>query len=117
MFTTKFGAKLAEGIAGQWAAQKLDPAVFFWAGWLLWRHGKWQFVGKWCNWLKAMDNTSAPIALAMSGLLLLAVSSAAAQWLPTTVTRLAEVIRMRNDEMEEGGGWSGDCFELGMRSR
>ncbi len=87
MFTAKFSAKLAEGLAGQWAAQKLGPALVFWAGGLLAWHGKWQAIE---NWLKGINNTPTYIALTMGGILLVAVSGAAAQWLQTTIIRWAE---------------------------
>jgi len=86
---TKFWDKVAEGLAGRWAAQALGPALVFWGGGVLaWacRNG-WQRL---LCWLAAVDNTAAYIALAVGGLLLLAVSSAAATWLQLTVLRLAE---------------------------
>jgi len=87
MFTTKFGEKLAEGLAGQWAAQKLAPALVFWVGGLLAWHGGLRPLGE---WIKGIDNTPVYIALAIGGLLLVTVSGAAAQWLQTSVIRLAE---------------------------
>lgn len=87
MFATKFGEKLAEGLAGQWAAQKLGPVLVFWAGGLLAWQGGWQPVGK---WIKEINNTPVYIALAVGGLLLVSVSGAAARWLQTAVIRWAE---------------------------
>lgn len=87
MFATKFGEKLAEGLAGQLAAQKIGPALVFWAGGLLVWHGDWKSIE---IWLKGINNTPAYIALAMGGLLLASVSGAASQWLQTPVIRWAE---------------------------
>lgn len=86
---TKFWDKLAEGLAGQWTAQVLGPALAFWGGGLLawvWRYG-WSplFDG-----LVALNNPAAYLALAMGGLMLLAASSAAVTWLQLSVLRLAE---------------------------
>lgn len=61
--------------------------MVFWARRLLAWHRDWQSIE---NWLNSIDNTPEYIALAMGGLLLAAVSSTAAQWLQTTVIRLAE---------------------------
>ncbi len=86
---TKFWDKLAEGLAGQWTAQVLGPALAFWGGGLLawaWRHG-WQPL---FNWLAALNNTAAYIALAVGGLMLLAASAAVMSWLQLSVLRLAE---------------------------
>lgn len=86
---TKFWDKLAEGLAGQWTAQALGPALAFWGGGLLawaWCYG-WQPL---FNWLVALNNTAAYIALAVGGLMLLAASSAAVTWLQLSVLRLAE---------------------------
>jgi hypothetical protein len=86
---TKFWDKLAEGLAGQWTAQALGPALAFWGGGLLawaWRYG-WQPL---LDWLVALNNTAAYIALAVGGLVLLAASSAAMTWLQLTALRLAE---------------------------
>lgn len=95
----KFWDKLAEGLAGQWTAQALGPALAFWGGGLLawaWRYG-WQAL---IDWLGALNNTAAYMALAVGGLVLLAASSAAATWLQPTVLRLAE------------GYWPGPCRRL-----
>jgi len=86
---TKFWDKLAEGLAGQWTAQALGPALAFWGGGLLawaWRYS-WQPL---VDWLVALDNTAAYVALAVGGLVLLAASAAAATWLQLAVLRLAE---------------------------
>jgi hypothetical protein len=86
---TKFWDKLAEGLAGQWTAQALGPALAFWGGGLLawaWHYG-WQPL---IDWLVAFNNTAAYVALAVGGLVLLAASSSAATWLQLAVLRLAE---------------------------
>jgi len=86
---TKFWDRLAEGLAGKWTAQALGPALAFWGGGLLawaWRYG-WQAL---MDGLEALDNTAAYVALAVGGLLLLAASAAAVEWLQPTVLRLAE---------------------------
>jgi hypothetical protein len=86
---TKFWDKLAEGLAGQWTAQAMGPALAFWGGGLLawaWHYG-WQPL---IDWLMALNNTAAYVALAVGGLVLLAASSAAMTWLQLTVLRLAE---------------------------
>ncbi|RLC20857.1 MAG: hypothetical protein DRI57_03775 [Deltaproteobacteria bacterium] len=89
MFKAKFGAKLAEGLAGQWAAQQLSPALVFWAGgiiaWL--SHNKWK-LPEIC--LQNIDNSLVYIVLAMGGILLIAISGTVMQWLQTPVIRLAE---------------------------
>jgi hypothetical protein len=86
---TKFWDKLAEGLAGQWTAQKLGLALAFWGGGLLawaWRYG-WQPL---VDWLVALDSLAAYVALAVGGLLLLTASSAGATWLQLTILRLVE---------------------------
>ncbi len=89
MFTKKFGEKLAEGLATKWAAQKLGPALVFWAGGgcFLALHWEWQSIEK---WLVSINKTPIYIALAMGGLLLVVVSGTAAEWLQTTVIRWSE---------------------------
>jgi hypothetical protein len=86
---TKFWDKLVEGLAGQWTAQKLGPALVFWGGGLLawaWRYG-WQPL---VDWLVALDSLAAYVALAVGGLLLLTASSAGVTWLQLTILRLVE---------------------------
>ena len=87
MFSKKFGEKLAEGLAAQWAAQKLGPALVFWAGGLLAWHGSWQSIEK---WLQGINNTATYVALAAGGLLLAAVSGTAVQWLQPKAIRWLE---------------------------
>ncbi|OQY54875.1 MAG: hypothetical protein B6245_20650 [Desulfobacteraceae bacterium 4572_88] len=43
MFMNKFSEKLAEGLAGQWAAQTLGPAFVFWAGGVM----AWTYQNGW----------------------------------------------------------------------
>jgi hypothetical protein len=86
---TNFWDELAKGLAGQWTAQKLGPALAFWGGGLLawaWRFGWAPLI----NWLVGLNNIAAYVALAVAGLVLLTASSAAASWLQLPVLRLAE---------------------------
>jgi hypothetical protein len=74
---TNFWDELAKGLAGQWTAQKLGPALAFWGGGLLawaWRFGWAPLI----NWLVGLNNIAAYVALAVAGLVLLTASSAAA---------------------------------------
>ena len=60
---TKFWDELAKGLAGQWTAQKLGPALAFWGGGLLawaWRFG-WKPL---IDWLVALNSLAAYVALA-----------------------------------------------------
>ena len=85
----KFWDKLGDGLAEQWSAQRLGPALAFWGGGLLawsWRYG-WQPL---IHWLVALDSLAAYVALIVGALLLLTASSAAITWLQLPVLRLAE---------------------------
>ena len=89
MFKAKFGAKLAEGLAGQWTAQQLSLPLVFWAGgivaWLY--HNNWTFPK---IWSEIVSSTPGCVALAVGGILLIAISGTVMQWLQTPVIRLAE---------------------------
>lgn len=86
---TKFWEKLAEGIAGQWTAQALAPALVFWGGGLV----AWASRFGWdrlTEWVESIDSTPIYIALSVGGLVLLAASTALVEWLQLTALRLAE---------------------------
>lgn len=89
MFMSKFSEKLAEGLAGQWTAQTFGPAFVFWAGGVM----AWTYQNGWNaleSRLSAFTSTPACIALAIGGVLLIAISGTMMQWLQTPAIRWAE---------------------------
>jgi len=89
----KFWEGLTEGLGDRWAAQELGPALAFWLGGLLaWVWHRY-YLNSWrkiVDWVTGIDNTAACIALAVGGLLVLAVSSVMVKWLQLPMLRLME---------------------------
>lgn len=86
---TKFWDKLAEGLAGQWTAQRLGPALAFWGGGLLawgWEHD-WTLLER---RLAGMHSMPSYIALATGALILLSASSEVVAWFQGRVIRITE---------------------------
>jgi hypothetical protein len=89
MFTSKFGEKLAEGLAGQWTSQKIGPSLVFWAGGIL----AWVSCNGWNALVERLKNVNdAPIVIAwaVGGILLISVFSAILEWFQEPVIRLVE---------------------------
>ena len=92
---SKFWEGLTEGLGERWSAQELGSAFLFWfVGALAWA---WHKTGFWqAGWarltaqVQGIQDPAVYIVLALSGLLLLTVSSVVARWLQLPVLRLAE---------------------------
>lgn len=82
---TKFWDKFAEGVVGQWTAQKWGPVLVFWVVGVL----SWGCANGWPGieaWFKNIDKT----VLILAGLLLAGVSTTASRWCERPVIRICE---------------------------
>jgi len=85
---TKFWEKIGEGVASEWNSKTLTPAIAFWGGVVI----CWVWKNGWDKLNRIIINIDliTGVALIISGVFILAISSSLVQWLTLPMLKVTE---------------------------